>query len=237
MATADTVRDRHQAREERGVRSTASVRGGGGDRTPAPPRERKPALAALAVLLIVGGAAIAGLLAIRMDDRVPVVVAARDIPLGAEITQDMLTTTQVASDLDTLVPESQMSQLVGKQATKQVFAGELITAPVLYERAGGWLVEGNVAVGASLAPGRMPATGLEMGDIVKLVRVVDGSGEVLVEEARVSRRSGGDDTGSSPTVVTFIVTPEQAPKVAGVAANGELAAVLVSRGEPLESEE
>lgn len=36
-------------------------------------------LAALAVLLIVGGAAAAGLLALRADERVPVLAAAREI--------------------------------------------------------------------------------------------------------------------------------------------------------------
>ena len=43
---------------------------------PAPPRRRRPALTALAVLLIVGGAALAGLLAVRMDSREPVLVVA-----------------------------------------------------------------------------------------------------------------------------------------------------------------
>ena len=40
----------------------------------------------LAVLLIVGSAAIAGLLAMRIDSRVPVLVAAHEIPVGAQIT-------------------------------------------------------------------------------------------------------------------------------------------------------
>ena len=65
---------------------------------PSPPRRRRPALAAIAVLLIVGGAALAGLLALRLDSREPVLVMTQDVPVGTKITADMLGTTRVASE-------------------------------------------------------------------------------------------------------------------------------------------
>ncbi|MGH3317395.1 MAG: hypothetical protein ACRDO0_14745, partial [Nocardioidaceae bacterium] len=67
--------DRQRARAERGLKSTRSSSTAGRDRLPSPPRRRRPALAALAVLLIVGGATLAALLALRLDQRVPVMMA------------------------------------------------------------------------------------------------------------------------------------------------------------------
>jgi hypothetical protein len=234
MATADSVRDRRQAREERGVRSSATTKAGG-ERLPTPPRERKPALAALAVLLIVGGAAIAGLLAMRMDERVPVVVAARDIPVGTELTAELLTTTPVASDVESLIPESQLDQLIGRRTNRDIAGGEFITTTVAND-SDGWLREGFVAVGALLNPGQTPATGLKRGDLVTLVRVDDGAGEVIVEGVRVSGTAVGEGN-SSGTLVTFIVEPGVAPTIAATAAEGNLAVVLISRGLPLEDGE
>jgi hypothetical protein len=57
--------DRQRQRAERGVGTTRKP----GGRLPTNTKRRRPAMAALAALLIVGGALIAGLLAIRMDER------------------------------------------------------------------------------------------------------------------------------------------------------------------------
>lgn len=84
-------------------RDATAARGRGADdrradRLPPAPRERRPLLAAFAVLLIVGGAAVAGLLALRADTRVPVLVLARDVATGQQITADDLAVTPVASE-------------------------------------------------------------------------------------------------------------------------------------------
>ena len=60
--TGGTAVERQRQRASRGIGRSA---GGPANRLPAPPRQRRPALAAIAVLLIVGGALLAGLLAIR----------------------------------------------------------------------------------------------------------------------------------------------------------------------------
>ena len=74
-------------------------------------------LAALAVLLIVGGAAAAGLLALRADTRVPVLVAARDIATGEQITAEALSTTPVAAEGTLLIPANRLDELVGTYAS------------------------------------------------------------------------------------------------------------------------
>ena len=80
----------------------------------------------LAVLLIVGSAAIAGLLAMRIDSRVPVLVAAHEIPVGAQITLADLATQRVASDGLEVLPATAADQLVGKYAAGTIPAGRLL---------------------------------------------------------------------------------------------------------------
>ncbi|WP_177199545.1 SAF domain-containing protein [Cellulomonas sp. KH9] len=220
-------------RRARGARPAAPARG---DRLPPPPRERRPLLAAFAVLLIVGGAAVAGLLALRADARVPVLVAARDIGAGEEITADALGTTPVASEGTLLVPASQQELVVGQYARRPVSAGQLLDTTMLTRLS--TLTDGKVAVGAALAAGRVPASGLQPGDIVQLVRVGDGQGEVVVPDALVSSTvQAGDSAGTSVTTATLIVDEDAGASVAGLAAESRLAVVLVERGTPVTAEE
>lgn len=236
--TSDAASERQRTREQRGVRSTARVKADS-NRLPAPPRQRRPALAALAVLLIVGGAAVAALLAIRVDERVAVLQAAGTIAAGQQITAEHLTTTQVASEGTNLIPASQEDDLIGRYTTVQVSEGQLIDTTMT--GVAGPLGEGGVAVGASLAAGFLPAGGLRSGDVVDLVSIVTGEGETIVEDARVSSAldaSGGAAAdGSAGVTATFIVGREDEAEVAGVAATNQLVVVLVERGRPFGDEE
>lgn len=234
-STPDGAKDRRRAREDRGLKpANAAARA---DRLPPAPRERRPLLAAFAVLLIVGGAAAAGLLAVRSDTRVPVLIATRDIAVGQQITQDDIATTQVASEGLLLIPASQEDLVVGQFADITVTAGQLLDTSMLTDKR--TLQDGKVAVGASLAAGRMPASGLAAGDIVQLVQVSEGEGTVLVPDALVSSAASPDaaTSGSSATTVTFIVDQGDGASIAGVASEGQLAAVLVTRGAPLDGED
>ena len=104
----------------------------------------------------------------------------------------------------------------------------------------GFLRDGAVAVGVSLAPGRMPASGLRAGDRVQVVDVKDGVGVVLVENATVSSApdttsssgafGGGSTGGSGSVVATLIVPPSSAPGVAASSAANRIAVVLLRRG-------
>src|SRR4051812_46889057 len=96
--TTDQTRGRSTAAPSR--KTARTPRGGSPLRSsvPSPPKRRRPALTALAVLLIVGGAALAGLLAVRMDSREPVMVVSRDVPGGTLITQDMVQSRNVSGD-------------------------------------------------------------------------------------------------------------------------------------------
>lgn len=208
-------------------------------------RRRRPALIGLAVLLIVGSAAVAGLLAIRLDTRSPALVAARDISVGHQITREDLTEERIAGDGLTVLAADQSAQVIGSYAAEDVPAGRLFDADMV--QAQGFLKTGTVAVGVSVPAARMPASGLRPGDRVQVVQVVEGEPTVLVQEAVVSSApaaassstSGGFLSGPSTStdtgtgVATLIVAPSDGPKVAAASAANRISLILLSRGEGL----
>lgn len=232
MAQDTTVADRQRDRAARGVGTRNATRFGS-DR-PAPPRRRRPTLAVLAVLLIVGGAAVAGLLALRLDSRQPVLVMAQDVPAGTEITTDLLATTEVAADGLKLVPGDQADQVLGTFTTVPLAKGQLLETPSLTtaEPFG----TDKAQVGVPLTGGSAP-DGLRSGDVVRLVRIGDGNTPpVAIATALVLSTStdtsggslgGADQSSSSATV---LVPTTAADATVDAAANDRLGIALVRRG-------
>ncbi|NAZ84512.1 hypothetical protein GTR02_22165, partial [Kineococcus sp. R8] len=91
-----------------------------GRRLPSPVRERRPAVAALGLLLIVGGALGSALVVHRSGDRVDVLVASRDILPGQRIEAGDLGVARVAADGAAVVPASARQAFVGTYATSRV---------------------------------------------------------------------------------------------------------------------
>lgn len=235
--TTDAANERQRAREQRGIRSNQRVRAET-TRLPSPPRQRRPALAALAVLLIVGGAAIAALLAMRVDERTPVLIVTEPIAAGERITEAKLGTTQVAAENTELIPESDLEQALGYNARVNLQPGQLLDTQMLTDQPP--LSEGQVAVGAYLGQGFLPAGGLQAGDIVDLVSIVTGEGETIVEGARVASATpaeGANASGGTGSLVTLLVERGDAATVGGLAATSQLVVTLVERGTPFGSGE
>lgn len=192
----------------------------------------------LAVLLIVGGAALAGLLALRLDSRVPVVVLAQDVPAGTQITSANLTTTPVAADGLKLIEESQIDQVLGTYTTVPLTKGQLLdtasltqTAPIGVDR---------VQVGIPIEAGRAPTT-LRSGDLVRLVRVGDGNSQPipistgLILSTDVDSSGGTLGGGSTETSTATVLVPTLAADATlDASANERLAIALMERGVPLE---
>ncbi len=70
----------------------------GGRRMPSAPRERKPALAALAVLLVALGAVAAGLLVINAGHRVGAVEIVKQVGQGQQIPASAIREVEISSD-------------------------------------------------------------------------------------------------------------------------------------------
>src|SRR5580700_2173303 len=100
----------------------------GGRRMPSAPRERKPALAALAVLLVAIGAVAAGLLVIKAGHRVAAVEIVQEVGQGEQIPASALREVEISSDTDlNYVAWQFASRVEGVFAAVQIPAGTLLT--------------------------------------------------------------------------------------------------------------
>ena len=209
-----------------------------GDRLPRPPRRRRPGFAALAVLLVVGAAAAAGLLAIRLDERQPVLVARQDIAVGQQIERGDLAIARVAADNLSLIPAADSSAVIGRYATQTIAGGRLIDKGMLGDQP--VLTPGRVAMGIPIKPGNVPASGVQAGDHVKILRGKDDGGSLLVADAVVSSVSGAADGGafsgggSGAQVATVVfeddVDGTYSKEVASASLAGEAVLALTERG-------
>lgn len=107
-------------------RSATSAHPAMGERLPTPPRERKPALAALAVLLILVGALGATMLVLRAGDRIEVVKVTSDVQAGDSV-GDHVASVLVADDpsID-YVKWDQREELKKLKARSPIYKGTVI---------------------------------------------------------------------------------------------------------------
>ncbi|PWE08823.1 hypothetical protein DD630_19670 [Streptomyces sp. BSE7F] len=219
-----------------------------GERLPTPPRERKPALAALAVLLILVGALGATMLVLQAGDRIEVVKITEEIPAGQSVNKSNTTSVMVAEDPGiNYVQWSQFDALRKLKAVTTIPGGVVAVGEMFGTEAK--VPEGKALVGLSLKEGQYPA-GLKSGVTVAAYRVGgtsrSGSGDdadadggsagsaggdsVIVDKALVNyvQEKGGDDLVSSTNLpVTLLVDDAQAAALTQAATNGEVALVLV----------
>lgn len=190
---------------------------------------RRPWLWVLSALLIALGALLAGTVVNMVKDTVPVVVAARDVPRGAQLTAEDLTTVDVHPDpaLRT-VPGADMAGLVGETVRVDLPQGALVVPGSTGEEIAP--VEGQALVGVALTPPQMPAGGLKPGQIVQLISTprqgddVTTDSPVIDVEAVIVTTEVVVDTNL--TVVNVTVDAAQAPLVATLSATGRLALIV-----------
>ncbi|WP_217140642.1 hypothetical protein [Streptomyces sp. AC627_RSS907] len=224
-------------------RSAAPVQPAVGDRLPSPPRERKPALAALAVLLILVGALGATMLVLRAGDRVEAIQLTADIKAGESITDNNIKSVMVNDDSGAdFVPWAQRETLKKLQAKSTIYKGTVVVGQMFAGKSA--MEQGKATVGVSLKEGQFPA-GLDSGDNVAVYHVGSkssgssgqggssgssgGDSSLLVERAVVvsADRAAGDTFNSTNLPVTLTVDAADAPALAQAAALGEVAVVLI----------
>jgi uncharacterized membrane protein YgcG len=227
-------------------RSAAPAQPSVGDRLPTPPRERKPALAALAVLLILVGALGVTMLVLQVGNRIEVVKVTKEIQAGEAVTKDNATSVMVAAD-DSInyVKWDQLDTLKTLKAKTTIYADTVVMGQMFAEKAG--LPAGKASVGLALKEGAYPAD-IKAGDIVSAYRVSStGSGSnssdsnsgssgtsssgggALVDNARVSRVDADDDATVSTgnLSITVLVDEADAAALASAAAANQVAIVRV----------
>lgn len=183
----------------------------------------------LAVLLIVGGALMAGVLALRLDQRTEVLMAGHTLKAGHVIEVTDLVSTPVAASAGALIPAERASEVIGKTVRVEVTEGELLQSTQIDSSPG--VKEGTSLVGLSLAVGRFPAGGVRPGDVVTLVNVKDAT--VAVASAQVLEAlpaSGSEKEWTSGAVVSLLVPKTEASQVSRLGAEESIALVVTATG-------
>ncbi|MFW6694387.1 hypothetical protein [Streptomyces sp. MAR4 CNX-425] len=214
-----------------------------GDRLPFAPRERKPALAALAVLLILAGALGTAVLVLRAGNQVAAVQISERVPAGEGITEEHIEQVMMPEDSD--IPYIRWNQRGGLDdfyATTDLVPGSVLVSEMIQEGKG--LEAGQTVVGVTMESGQMPGR-LESGARVDAYFVGDSPstsdddtgtagtvapGEVLAEGVKVQSIVRGDDgTVTSGTVtVNLLVDKTQAGPIVTAASEKEVGLTLVS---------
>ena len=199
---------------------------------PGAPRERKPALAALAVVLILGGALAVGYVMLQSAKRVAAIEITQQIGLGQQIPLSAMHEVQVpaGSGFD-YVPWSEASQVTHFFAATTILTGTLLTSSMAV--AANPEVSGKDTMGLALKDGQLPA-GLTSGDHIDIYEVSDATqacpgqpGSLLSADAIVLSVSVPSATSSSAVAdVEVAVNPATAGAVACNASNGILSVAV-----------
>ena len=207
----------------------------GGRRMPSAPRERKPALAALAVLLVALGAVTAGLLVINAGHRVAAVEIVQQVGQGEQIPASAIREVEISSDsgLD-YVAWQYAGRVAGVYAATQIPAGTLLTEAMTSSTNN--LAAGKVEVGLSLKAGQVPGN-LLIGDTVEAFSVGTGSGcgtsanasstDVPIATGTIASLSGSASETGNNAGVTLAVSSADAGTLACYASAGDVAITLM----------
>jgi hypothetical protein len=134
--------------------------------TPLPTSNRPRGYIALAVMLIVGFAALGYWFYAQAGSKVAVVTAAREIPAGHVITGSDLSTTEVAGGI-TAVAASRMSEVVGHTAAVTILARTPVQLAMVSTASP--ISATQALVGVAAAPGQVPSSGLQPGETVEVL--------------------------------------------------------------------
>lgn len=194
---------------------------------PSAPRERKPALAALAVLLVALGAVAAGYLVINAGHRVGAVEITQQVGQGQRIPASAIKEVEIASNSGiNYVAWQYANRVAGVYAAVQIPAGTLLTPAMT--TATNNLAAGKVQVGLSLKPGQAPAN-LLIGQSVEAFGVGTGSGcGAAAAGGGGTGGTGGGNGGNGVGPGVPITTGVIASVVGSTASNGSTAAVTLA---------
>lgn len=197
---------------------------------PVPPRERRPALAALAVLLILGGALATTLLVMRSGERVSAIRIVEQVGMGQPIPPSALQEVQIADTGISYVSWRDREAVTKWYAAVTLLPGTLLTEAMV-AKSNGIVGPEKALVGLALKPGQMPY-GLQKGDIVQVIyvpgagRAADrGQQRVLATSARVDAVGGGSGRTGASGLVSVLVDTSVAPDIAQHASTGEIALI------------
>lgn len=208
-----------------------------GRRLPGAPRERRPVLAALAVLLIAGGAAVSALLVVQTGHRVSAIEISQSIGAGQPIPLSAMQEVQISADGGlAYVAWSERDQVTQYFAGAAIPPGTLLTAKMVV-RANN-LTSGRQVIGLTLKPGQVPGA-LQIGDHVDIYDTNTTTqnscpglpGATLTRDAIITNLvQPSSSSGSSNIGVDIAINPADAGLVTCNAANNWAAVGIMPQG-------
>lgn len=188
------------------TKTATSTNNGTSGRLPST-RERRPALAALAVLLILGGALASAWLAMQAGHRAQFVQVRAEVGQGEEITEADLTTVELPEDFEDGIPESDKDDLVGQYTTTPWTTGMVVTESMVTDKDAldDELLQFSVPVDSALAPKLTAGT-----NVVVFAGPNKSVGGTIASDAT----TGDSDFGSGDAAVVVSVSADCGSQVA-----------------------
>ncbi|MFF4128318.1 SAF domain-containing protein [Microbispora rosea] len=197
---------------------------------PLPRRRRSPMF--LLVVVFIGAGVLAGQYAYtELDQRSPVLMVARDVPIGQVITADDLASVQISADPQiATVPAGRLAKTIGRVAAADLTAGALLaetqTTDAMTPGPGQQLVP------LALKPGQLPARGLRAGDRVLVAAELTDPGQetrAVTKDLPAVVDWVGEADPDGVRVVDLLVGPGTGGFIAREAMGGHIALILTSR--------
>lgn len=189
----------------------------GGDRLPVSTRQRRPLLAVLALVLILGGAALAASLVLTSGKKQEYLVVAHDVALGQTLTRDDFRQQALAatnSSLFTPVPVSDFfTRVQGKKALIALKQGSLLSEGTFGDAV--TPAKGLVQIALNVPDGQYPRT-LAAGDVVKVLYTPRGNnGQSSGSSNSGSGSSDARQVPHAPTLISAAFVTSVDPSAAG----------------------
>ncbi|GAA3386456.1 SAF domain-containing protein [Streptomyces racemochromogenes] len=214
----------------------AAVPGPGGPAdSPAPAprvvrqRRRRPGLIALSVALIAAGGLSGALLFTASGQRSSVLVVARDVPVGATLTEADLAPASLALDpVVKAVPAAKKAGLVGQRAAVALKAGSLLSPGQI--TAVSLVKNGEQLVGVAVKPSQLPASRLAPGQKVLIVSTPDpAQAGAAAAASKPADPAPAPKTLAATVVAVGVAAPATGVVVVDVAVPAADGPVLASR--------
>lgn len=194
----------------------------------APKLRRRPAMAVVAVALVLLGAVLGAWAWTGSTSTVEVVATRTAIARGATFTAGDLMVVRVNPDPALpRIPASRLDTVVGRRAATDVVAGGLVSPAQVTDALPPAV--GESVVGIPLNVGQLPGEPLRAGDRVRLVQTPGSQGEVAGDPVTVGAQVLGVHEADARFVVDVLVPAASAPEVAARAGTGRIAIVLDAR--------
>ncbi len=212
---------------------------GGGQRLPVAPRERKPALAALAVLLILGGALTSAYLVMASGQRVSAIMITQPVAAGQQIPAGAMRQVQIGDTGIPYINWSHRAEVARNYALVPLSPDTLLTNSMVSRNSAAH--RGRLVVGLALKPGQLPATrDLAVNRHVSLYAVGGGNnnsgprpGTVLSTDAiivNINQPGGGSRIRDDQTTLDVAVPPGEVAQLTQAASAGAVAVALIPDG-------